>query len=130
MGNPTQRALLFLRLSIFTVMLMWTLDKFVNPGHAIAVFNKFYHLGGLNSVAIGTIAALELVLITAFVLGYRKTFSYGAVLALHAVSTLSSYHQYLNPWPNLLFFAAIPMLAACWALFSLRSQDTLFTVRG
>lgn len=130
MGNPTQRALLFLRLSIFTVMLMWTLDKFVNPGHAIAVFNKFYHLGGLNSVAIGAIAALELVLITAFVLGYRKTFSYGAVLALHAVSTLSSYHQYLNPWPNLLFFAAIPMLAACWALFSLRSQDTLFTVRG
>lgn len=130
MGNPTQRALLFLRLSIFTVMLMWTLDKFVNPGHAIAVFNKFYHLGGLNSVAIGTIAALELVLITAFVLGYRKTFSYGAVLALHAVSTLSSYPQYLNPWPNLLFFAAIPMLAACWALFSLRSQDTLFTVRG
>lgn len=130
MGNPTQRALLFLRLSIFTVMLMWTLDKFVNPGHAIAVFNKFYHLGGLNSVAIGAIAALELVLITAFVLGYRKTFSYGAVLALHAVSTLSSYPQYLNPWPNLLFFAAIPMLAACWALFSLRSQDTLFTVRG
>lgn len=27
-----------------------------------------------------------------------------------------------------LFFAAIPMLAACWALFSLRDKDTHFTL--
>lgn len=27
-------ALLLLRVSIFVVMLVWTLDKFINPGHA------------------------------------------------------------------------------------------------
>lgn len=30
--------------------------------------------------------------------------------------------------PNLLFFAAWPMLAACLALFLLRDEDTLATV--
>ncbi len=49
---------------------------------------------------------------------------------MHAVSTLSSFRQYLAPFkgPNLLFFAAWPMLAACIALFLLRDLDTLWTV--
>lgn len=34
--------LLLLRLSVFLVMLMWTLDKFVNPDHAAAIFQNFY----------------------------------------------------------------------------------------
>jgi len=36
--------------------------------------------------------------------------------------------QYLNPWQNLLFFAAWPMLAACVALYLLRDADTLLSV--
>lgn len=42
------------------------------------------------------------------------------VLLLHGISTLSSYRQYLDPFNNLLFFAAWPMLAACFALYLLR----------
>ena len=51
------------------------------------------------------------------------------ILLLHSISTLSSYKNYLDPWtyPNLLFFAAIPMLAACVTLWWLRKYD-LFTV--
>jgi hypothetical protein len=38
--------------------------------------------------------------------------------------------QYLNPWEpnNLLFFAAWPMLAACFSLYLLRELDTKFTL--
>jgi len=46
---------------------------------------------------------------------------------MHTVSTLSSYAQYLDPFNNLLFFAAWPMLAACVALFLLRGHDTLLS---
>jgi hypothetical protein len=46
------------------------------------------------------------------------------VLLLHAVSTFSSYRQYLDPFNNLLFFAAWPMLAACFTLYTLRDLDT------
>jgi len=43
---------------------------------------------------------------------------------MHAVSTLSSFPQYIDAFNNLLFFAAWPMLAACIALFLLREHDT------
>ncbi len=128
--NKLQISLLLLRLSVFLVMAMWTLDKFVNPAHAATVYEHFYFISGLGANPIYVIGALESALLLAFVIGHRKTFSYGVVLALHCVSTLSSFSQYLNPFdgPNLLFFAAWPMLAACVALFLLREEDKLLTV--
>ncbi len=41
-------ALLLLRLSIFIVMLMWTLDKFVRLKHAASVYENYYFVGGLS----------------------------------------------------------------------------------
>ncbi|GAB4115162.1 MAG: hypothetical protein KKC01_11130 [Gammaproteobacteria bacterium] len=123
-------ALLLLRLSVFLVMLMWTLDKFINPDHSAAVYANFYQLGGLGPQVFLMIGALELLLLLAFVTGFRKTISYALVLGIHAVSTLSTWQQYLDPFNNLLFFAAIPMLAACWTLFSLRELDTRLSLGG
>ena len=41
-------ALLALRIGVFIVMFMWTLDKFVNSPHASRVFDNFYGLGGFE----------------------------------------------------------------------------------
>ena len=122
--------LLPLRLGVFLVMLMWTLDKFINAGHAARIFENFYSVGGLEETAFLAIGVAELALILVFVAGYQKRVSYGLVLLLHSVSTLSSYRQYLDPFNNLLFFAAWPMLAACFALYYLRDLDTKWTVGG
>lgn len=121
-------SLLALRLGVFLVMLMWTLDKFVNPQHAGAVFENFYGLAGFGDTVLAVLAAIELVIILAFVAGLWKRWTYGAVLVLHGISTFSSFAQYLAPWENLLFFAAWPMLAACLALYLLRDEDVLATV--
>lgn len=121
-------ALLILRLGVFIVMLMWTLDKLLNVQHAASIFGNFYGIGGMEAGAMRAVGLMELALILAFVVGYRKRFTYGAVLALHAVSTFASYRQYLDPFSNLLFFAAWPMLAACIALYMLRDLDTIATV--
>ncbi|MDE2155238.1 MAG: hypothetical protein KGJ32_04980 [Xanthomonadaceae bacterium] len=120
-------ALLFLRLSVFLVMLMWTLDKFIRPEHAAGVFAHFYTVAGLGATAFLVLGSIELLLLLAFVAGFARRFSYGAVLLLHAGSTLSSWHQYLHPdeGANLLFFAAWPMLAACVALYLLRDYDSM-----
>ena len=40
--------LFLLRAGVFIVMLMWTLDKFIHPGHAAGVFKKFYSIGGIS----------------------------------------------------------------------------------
>jgi hypothetical protein len=124
-----QVSLLLLRVTVFLVMIMWTIDKFLNPGHAAKVYEKFYYIAGMESVAMYAIGAIEMVVLLLFLAGYKKTYTYGAVLILHAVSTLSSFNQYLEPFagPNLLFFAAWPMLAACFALFLLRDQDRMLS---
>ncbi|WP_305907692.1 hypothetical protein Q9L42_014510 [Methylomarinum sp. Ch1-1] len=126
-----QWSLLFMRASIFVVMLMWTLDKFINPGHAAKVYEKFYWLTDLNVPLMAVIGTVELIILVGFLLGLYKRFSYGAVLVFHAISTVSSFQQYLAPFegPNLLFFAAWPMLAGCLMLYLLRDEDNFMTVK-
>jgi len=121
-------SLLLLRLGVFAVMFVWTLDKFVNPEHAMGVFKSFYFLNVPSSWFMYALGALEGVVLAGFVAGFKKRWTYGFVLVLHAVSTLSSFGRYIDPWKNLLFFAAWPMLAACIALYLLRDEDTLYAV--
>jgi putative oxidoreductase len=123
-------SLLVLRFGVFIVMFMWTLDKFVNPAHAMKVYAVFYFLKGLDATTMYVIAAVEMIIIIGFLLGYLKTLTYGAVLVFHAISTFSSYKQYLAPYADghLMFFAAWPMLAASFALFYLRDKDTKWTM--
>lgn len=118
-------SLLLLRIGITIVMGFWTIDKIINPDHAGAVFKNFYGLGGVGDQALLVIAAVEGLIVLAFAAGMFKTITYGAVLLMHSVSTLSSWRQYLEPFDNLLFLAAWPMLAACVALFLMRDHDRL-----
>ncbi len=128
--NRLPVALFLLRLSVFAVFLMWALDKFVNPGHAVAVFENFYGFAGLSTAISYGLGGVQLLIILAFLLGLFKTWSYGLVLLMHGASTLVSWRNYLDPFEgaNLLFFAAWPMLAACFALFALRDFDRLWSL--
>lgn len=114
--------LLTLRLSIALVFIMWALDKVLVPEHAMKVFSGFYGLDISSgfSVALGI---AQLVFIGFFMAGLWKNLTYLAILVLHAGSTFSSFAKYLDPFNNLLFFAAWPMLAACFALYLLRDHD-------
>ena len=128
--NRLPISLLFLRLGVFVVMLAWTIDKFVRPEHAAGVFGHFYGLTDIGPTILYSLAALEMLLLLAFVLGIKRRISYGLVLLLHGVSTFSSWYQYSHPFEgsNLLFFAAWPMLAACLMLYLMRDQDNFLTV--
>jgi hypothetical protein len=128
--NRVGVALLVLRFTVFLVMLIWTIDKFVRPVHAISVYEHFYFLRGLGPAIIYLIGVAELVLLLGFVIGFAPQLTYGIVLLLHAVSTFSSFRQYFHPFegPNILFFAAWPMLGACFALYYLRDLDTMWRV--
>lgn len=126
--NRLQWSLFSLRLGVFIVMFMWTLDKFINPGHSAKVLEVFYGISGSSPIAVYVLGALQLLLVLAFMAGIKKRFSYGAILLMHAISTLASYERYLDGFNNLLFFAAWPMLAACLALYLLRELDNKFSV--
>ncbi len=118
-------SLLLLRIGITIVMGVWTVDKIINPEHAAAVFKNFYGLAALGDQAFLVIGIIQGLIVLAFAAGLFKTVTYGAILLMHSVSTLSSWRQYLDPFENLLFLAAWPMLAACVALFLMRDHDRL-----
>lgn len=123
-------SLLALRVGVFIVMIMWTIDKFVNPGHAAAVYKKFYLIGGLSTELSYAIGGLQLLVVLGFLVGAFKRWTYGILLVIHAISTFSTWQMYLDPWGprNLLFFAAFPMLSALIALFLLRDHDKMWSL--
>lgn len=127
--NRIQWSLFSLRLGVFIVMIMWTLDKFVNPGHSAKIFEHFYGLSGSNDSIAYILGALQLILVLAFLVGIKKRLTYGAIFIMHGLSTISSYNQYLDGFNNLLFFTAWPMWAACFTLYLLRDLDVKFAIK-
>jgi len=122
--------LLVLRISVFLAMFVWALNPLVRPADAIGMCESLHVFKGFGHEVWYGIAVLEIVVLVSFLMGVQKQWSYGAVLVLNAVWTLSSYRQYLAPFvgTNLLFFAAWPMLAACFGLYNLRHLDTLWVI--
>lgn len=120
--------LLSLRVTIAVVFIMWALDKVLVPEHAMKVFSGFYGLDISSGISVA-MGIVQLVFIAVFVAGLWKNVTYLAILVLHAGSTFSSFAKYLDPFNNLLFFAAWPMLGACFALYLLRDYDTYVLTR-
>jgi putative oxidoreductase len=91
-----QWSLLLTRLSVFLVMFIWTIDKFVNPAHAAKIFEIFYYMSGFGPAAMCAAGVVEIIILLLLLAGYGGNYAYGAVLVFHAVSTLSSFRQYLG----------------------------------
>ncbi len=64
--------MLLLRLSVFLVMLMWTIDKFARPEHASSIYQDFYAIGGLSAGVIYLIGLIELAILIGFVLWFSQ----------------------------------------------------------
>lgn len=130
MNSKLTNSLFFIRISVALVLIMWTIDKIINPAHGVGVFSHFYFISGLEDQIMITIGLAELVLIALFLIGRFKNITYLLVLIIHGVSTITPYANYLDPFksPNLLFFAAWPMLAACYLLYLFRKEDTKFNL--
>jgi hypothetical protein len=130
MNSNLKNSLFILKLGVLAVLVMWNVDKYVNPEHTAGVFNRFYLVSSLNLNMSYIIGGLQSIVLLMFTFGMYKKFSYGLVFVMHLISTLSTWEMYLDPWGprNLLFFAAWPMLAATWVLFKHRDEDTVLNL--
>lgn len=122
--------LLLLRLSLGLVFMVWAFDKILNPEHGAAVLDGFYGVSGVGEQIIRAIGIVQGLIVLGFLLGIAKTWTYGAVLLMHTVTTLVSSKAYLEPLDNILFFSAWPMLAALVTLFLLRDEDRMASLGG
>ena len=121
--------LALIRLSTGIFFLVWSIEKLIYPEITQKVFSRFYAMDISPAISYG-VGILQTIVVLAFMAGLFKTWTYGLILGMHAVSTLSTYKELLNPYqpPNHLFWAAVPLLAALIALFLIREEDNLFTL--
>ncbi len=126
-----ETGLFVMRLCIAIFFLVWSIQKLVVPEATQRIFERFYlfQIPIAASYAIGIVQTLVILM---FLGGLFKTFSYGALLGMHAVSIISTYKQLLDPYKptHLLFWAGVPVLAALIALFLLRDSDNFWTVKN
>jgi len=120
------------RLSIFYFLLPWQLKRFTDPEGIDKIASKYYHVSGWSGSIATITGVLWIILLAAFVTGFKKTFSYGLVFLLHAGAILLSLQAYVFGLEGfrLIFIAAIPAAAAMYLLWVLRDEDTLFSVQG
>lgn len=135
-GNMTMQGKLKLSLAIlrYTVgafFAVWVIEKFVKPESTQGIWKAFYFVSDLPLEASYVIGVVQAVILICFVLGLFKFWSYGLILIMHALSTASTWAQLADPYSggNHLFWAAVPALGALIALFILRDEDTLGTVK-
>lgn len=126
-----EASLLLMRVAIAAFLLVWALDKVIAPEHATAVFSHFYSFSGLSPWILKVLGLVQIGIVVAFGAGFARSWTYGAVLLMHAASTASTYAHLVAPWAEgsqLLFWAAVPVLAAMIALFLLRDRDRLLSI--
>ncbi|MGD9710774.1 MAG: hypothetical protein AB7V46_01760 [Thermomicrobiales bacterium] len=126
-----EASLLLMRVAIAAFLLVWALDKVIAPEHARAVFSHFYFVPDAAPLILKAVGILQIGIVLAFGAGFARSWTYGAVLLMHAASTASTYAHLVAPWAEgsqLLFWAAVPVLAAVIALFLLRDRDRLLSI--
>ena len=129
MATHTLKLPLFLtRLSIFYFMLPWQLMRFTTPESVIGIAKKHYKFTMPEAVPMIT-GVLMMILLIAFVMGFKKKISYLLVLILHALGTLMTLPKLIIGLESfyILFAAAIPVVFVMLLLYILRDEDTMLS---
>ena len=119
------------RLSIFYFMLPWQLMRFTKPESVVGIAKKHYKFTMPDSVPMIT-GVLMMVLLIAFLVGFKKKITYFLVFILHAIGTLMTLPKLIIGLESfyILFLAAIPTAAAMFLLWKLRDEDTMLSLNS
>lgn len=119
------------RLSIFYFMLPWQVMRFTNPEQINNIASTYYHQDAGIPAALNTaIGVFWILLLLAFVTGFKKRISYGLMFVLHTGAILLSIQAYIWGLESFrqIFLAALPAAAAMGLLYLLRDEDKFLTI--
>jgi len=80
-----QLALFVLRVTLALFLLIWGVEKFVDPAGISGIFAKFYFLPGTPEIAILLLGIPQVLIALAMLTGLVRTLSYGLAFLLHLV---------------------------------------------
>jgi len=120
------------RLSIAIFLLPWILMRFIDGGASAKGISKKYYFFEQPDIVTTLIGVGWLILLAAFLLGFKKKISYFLVFLIHAVGTAFSLRFMIPGTENFVptFMAALPTLMAMFLLWTLRDEDTFLSLSG
>lgn len=131
-SRSLQFGLLLLRVTTGLFFLVWSLDKIVNPGHTLEVFESFYSAPISQEIALG-LGIAQMLVVLAFLVGLWKTGTTLALLAMHTVAVGSTWSYLINPYGGqgfgLVFWAAVPVWAGLLLLWLARDKDRMWSLQ-
>ena len=125
-----EMGLFLVRVTIAIFMLVWAVDKIVNVQHAQGVLGNFYGWKNASAQILMVVGIAQTIILLMYAAGMYKFWTYGAVMLMHASSTIVGLPRMIPPYgpgSSMTFWAAVPVLAAMFVLFRLRERDRLFT---
>lgn len=122
-------SLLFLRVSLGLLMVIWGADKLVDVQHGLAVSEHFYR-GAFGSAALlKAFGVVQLALGALVVLGVGRRYAYPLLLAVTGVTLLGVWKSVVDPWgwylegANVLFYPSLIIFAGSLVLWAFRDED-------
>ena len=126
-----ENSLLFLRVSLGILMVVWGLDKLVNVEHGVRVSEAFY-LGIFTApVLLQIFGALQVLLGLLIIVGLWRSIVYPLLALITGVTALSVWKSIVDPWgwvlegSNALFYPSLIILAGSLVVWAFKREDTL-----
>lgn len=126
-----EKTLLFLRISIGILMVLWGIDKLINVKHGIAVSEGFYAGVFSAPVLLQAFGVVQILVGLGVVLGLARRFLYPVLLAITGATTIGVWKSIVDPWgwvlegSNVLFYPSLITFAASLVLWAFQDLDTL-----
>ncbi len=124
-------SMLALRVSISLLVLLWGVDKIIDPEHAIQVSDSFY-LGLLSLPNLmPVLGAAQVAVALLALVGLFRVWVDPVILLINLGSMLGVWRSIVDPWgwflegTNVLFFPSLIIAAGCLVLIAFRDQETL-----
>ncbi len=106
--------------------------RFIDGGKSAQGISKKYYFFEQPDILTTLIGVGWLILLAAFLVGFKKKITYFLVFLIHGVGTAFSLRFMIPGTENFVatFMAALPALMAMYLLWILREEDTLLTIQG
>jgi uncharacterized membrane protein YphA (DoxX/SURF4 family) len=122
-------SLFLLRLSVALLILVWGIDKIVNPAHGAGVAERFY-FGFLSAESLmPALGVAEIALAVLVALGVLRSFTLPALAAITGMTLIGVWRSVLDPLglylgrTNILFFPSLIIFFAVLVLMAFRAED-------
>ena len=123
-------SLLALRVSIALLVLIWGIDKIVDPGHAVAVSDTFYFSVLSLPSLLPILGGLQVLVALLAMVGLFRQWIDPLILLINLGSLLGVWRSIIDPWgwwmdgTNALFFPSLTVAAGCLLLIVFRGQES------